>query len=141
MGLERARRVLPSWRSWTAGLCWLELCRGTTPNFGPKVVSLLGLSQLLHLRWSVRRSALALFHLAALLEAPHELSHEHVLRAMLTFVQGSSVAKSEARSVQGLSSRLEERLREVGGREEGEESEEYCRQLLKELKLEEGVDR
>merc|ERR1712012_1223512 len=43
------------------GLCWLELCRGTTPNFGPKVVSLLGLSQLLHLRWSVRWSALALF--------------------------------------------------------------------------------
>ena len=80
-------------------------------------------------------------HLAALLEAPHELSHEHVLRAMLTLVQGSSVAKSEARSVQGLSSRLEERLREVGGREEGEESEDYCRQLLKELKLEEGVDR
>merc|ERR1712211_188583 len=79
-------------------------------------------------------------HLAALLEA-HELSHEHVLRAMLTLVQGSSVAKSEARSVQGLSSRLEERLKEVGGREEGEESEEYCRQLLKELKLEEGVDR
>merc|ERR1712018_533392 len=80
-------------------------------------------------------------HLAALLEAPHELSHEHVLRAMLTLVQGSSAAKSEARSVQGLSSRLEERLKEVGGREEGEESEDYCRQLLKELKLEEGVDR
>lgn len=80
-------------------------------------------------------------HLAALLEAPHELSHEHVLRAMLTLVQGSSVAKSEARSVQGLTSRLEERLKEVGGREEGKESEDYCRQLLKELKLEEGVDR
>merc|ERR1712107_829147 len=74
-------------------------------------------------------------------EAPHELSHEHVLRAMLTLVQGSSAAKSEARSVHGLSSRLEEWLKEVGGREEGEESEDYCRQLLKELKLEEGVDR
>merc|ERR1712107_279974 len=109
--------------SWTAGLCWLELCRERTQNYGPKVVSSLGLSQLLRPRWLVRWSALALF--STLLEAPHELSHEHVLRAMLTLAQGSSVAKNEARSVQGLSSRLEERLREVGGREEGEESEDY----------------
>ena len=65
-------------------------------------------------------------HLATLLEAPHELSHEHVLRAMLALVQGSTVARGEARSVQGLLPRLEERLKEVGGREEGEESEDYC---------------
>ena len=80
-------------------------------------------------------------HLASLLEAPHELSHEHVLRAMLALVQGSTVARKEAQSVQGLLPRLEERMKEVGGREEGEESEDYCRQLLKELRLEEGVDR
>merc|ERR1711963_864195 len=75
------------------------------------------------------------------LEAPHELSHEHVLRAMLSLVQGSTVARKEAQSVQGLLSRLEERLKEVKGRDEGEETEDYCRQLLKELRLEEGVDR
>merc|ERR1712211_212947 len=80
-------------------------------------------------------------HLATLLEAPHELSHEHVLRAMLSLVQGSTVARKEAQSVQGLLSRLEERLKEVKGRDEGEETEDYCRQLLKELRLEEGVDR
>merc|ERR1712107_808720 len=79
--------------------------------------------------------------LATLLEAPHELSHEHVLRAMLSLVQGSTVARKEAQSVQGLLSRLEERLKEVKGRDEGEETEDYCRQLLKELRLEEGVDR
>merc|ERR1719158_1791150 len=80
-------------------------------------------------------------HLATLLEAPHELSHEHVLRAMLALVQGSTVARKEAQSVQGLLPRLEERLKEVRGKEEGEETEDYCRQLLKELRLEEGVDR
>merc|ERR1711963_272463 len=80
-------------------------------------------------------------HLATLLEAPHELSHEHVLRAMLSLVQGSTVARKEAQSVQGLLSRLEERLKELKGRDEGEETEDYCRQLLKELRLEEGVDR
>ena len=60
---------------------------------------------------------------------------------MLALVQGSTVARKEAQAVQGLLPRLEERLKEVRGREEGEESEDYCRQLLKELRLEEGVDR
>ena len=39
-----------------------------------------------------------------------------MLRAMLALVQGSTVARKEAQSVQGLLPRLEERLKEVRGR-------------------------
>lgn len=80
-------------------------------------------------------------HLAAILEAPHQLTHEHVLCALLTLVRGSLAGRAEARGVAGLVARLEARVGELVGREEGEEAVEHCLNLVKEIRLEEGVDR
>lgn len=79
--------------------------------------------------------------LAHTLEGPHELSHEHVLNSLLTLIKGSSQAKDEARSIPGLLQRLENRVDEMEAKEEDEESVQYCKELLDELKLEEGMDR
>jgi len=78
--------------------------------------------------------------LAHILGAPHELSHEHVLNTLLTLVRGSNQARDEARAVTGLLDCLEQRVKEVGGKEEGEEAVQYCHQLLALLKLEEDLD-
>jgi len=80
-------------------------------------------------------------HLAQELGGAHLLCHEHVLATLLLLVKGSGKAREEAAMVQGLQESLGRRVRDLEGREEDTETVDYCQHLLKELGMEQEVDR
>lgn len=69
--------------------------------------------------------------LAAVLQEPHDLTHEHVLSALLTLARGSSDARHEvADSRLKMEQLLSDKYRELEGQEEYSEARDHCRALL-----------
>lgn len=73
-----------------------------------------------------------IMQLAHILHLPIDISHEHILGAMLTLVRNSAQAREEARSENlGLSSLLGARVSELNDKEEFSESIEHIKSILK----------
>jgi hsp70-interacting protein len=69
--------------------------------------------------------------LCSVLNEPVDLTHEQVLHAILTLVLKSGTAREDASGRElGLDRILKEKMTEMSGLEEYQESVEYCRQLL-----------
>jgi len=68
--------------------------------------------------------------LSALLQSPHDNTHEHVMSSLVALARDNAKAREEAGSRE-LGQLLRQREEELRGREEYEEELEYCRELQK----------
>ena len=69
--------------------------------------------------------------LSQVLREPSDLTHEQVLNSILILVKQSEIARQDALVGElGLEQILKEKILDMSGQEEYNESVEYCRQLL-----------